>query len=111
MVCLNRRAQTPAESTVFINAEGRHVRSFTLNGKVKERESPESGAFYFQSDRDSVSFHDYRENNPLSQAQQDKVKGLAAVLSISVSEYVYQKDDCDPFRVISQWVCDGKKGK
>lgn len=43
------------------NAEGRHVHSFTLNCKVKERESPESGAFYFQSDRDSVSFRDRRE--------------------------------------------------
>lgn len=93
----------------FTNAEGRHVHSFTLNGKVKERESPETGAFYFQSDRDSVSFHDQRENSPLSQAQRDKIKGVAAGTSISVSEYVYQKDDCDPFRVISQ--CDGKEGK
>lgn len=41
----------------FTNAEGRYVCSFTLNCKVKERESPESGTFYFQSDNDSVSFH------------------------------------------------------
>lgn len=94
----------------FTNAEGRHVGSFTLNGKVKEREGPRTGACYFQSDRDSVSFQDYRENNPLSQAQRDKVIALAAAgTSISVSEYVYQKDDCDPFRVIS--LCDGKEGK
>lgn len=41
----------------FAVAEGRCVRSFTLKDKVKERESPESGVFYFQSDGDSVSFH------------------------------------------------------
>lgn len=32
-------------------------------------------------------------------------------MSISVSEHVYQKDECDPFRAISQWACEGKEGK
>lgn len=55
------KRQQKALLFLLTNAEGRHVHSFTLNCKVKERESPQSGVFYFQSDRDSVSFRDRRE--------------------------------------------------
>lgn len=53
-----RESPHTSRKQFFAIAEGRYVRSFTLKDKVKERESPESGVFYFQSDGDSVSFHD-----------------------------------------------------
>lgn len=57
MVCLIWRGQTPAERT-FSRILKADMLALHSELKVKERESPESEVFYFQSDRDSVSFHD-----------------------------------------------------
>lgn len=52
----------------FTNAEGRYVRSLTLKDKVKERESPESGAFFFFRVMEILILSTIREreNNRLS---------------------------------------------